>query len=89
MIKDGAEKEVKNFLKIKISKELSANKIIGIREIKDYLEKKLTLNEVINLIQIRTRQYAKSQFTWARGKMASWESVNPRNYKDILDKIIN
>ena len=89
MIKEGAKKEVQKFLKLKISPELSANKVIGIRELKDHLEKKLTLDEVKNLIQIRTRQYAKRQFTWARGKMSSWLSINPKNYKDILDKIIN
>ena len=89
MLKEGAKKEVKNFLKMKISPELSANKVIGIRELKDYLEKKLTLDEVKSLIRIRTRQYAKRQFTWARGKMSSWHSINPKNYKYILDKIIN
>mgnify|MGYP006154533087 FL=1 len=89
MIKKGAKKEVQKFLKLKISPELSVNKVIGIRELKDHLEKKLTLDEVKNLIQIRTRQYAKRQFTWARGKMSSWQSFNPKNYKDILDIIIN
>jgi len=49
----------------------------------------LTLKEVKNLIQIRTRKYAKRQFTWARGKMGSWQTINPKNYKDILEKIIN
>ena len=37
MFKDGAIQETKKFLKMKINKELSANKIIGINEIKDYL----------------------------------------------------
>ena len=58
--------------------------MIGLQEIKDHLVKKLTLTEVKNLIQIRTRQYAKRQFTWARGKMSSWKIINPENYKDIL-----
>ena len=38
MFKEGAVNEVKNFLKIKVPKELSANKIIGISEIKSYLQ---------------------------------------------------
>ena len=58
--------------------------MIGIQEIKDHLKKKITLTETKNLIQIRTRQYAKRQFTWARGKMSSWKIINPKNYKDIL-----
>ena len=89
MFKQGVKQEVKEFLKLKIRSDLSANKVIGIQEIKDHLVKKLTLTEVKNLIQIRTRQYVKRQFTWARGKMSSWKIINPKNYKDILDTLIN
>jgi len=89
MFKRGVKQEVKEFLKLKIRPDLSANKIIGIQEIKDHLLKKLSLAEVKNLIQIRTRQYAKRQFTWARGKMSSWKIINPNNYKEILNKVIN
>ena len=89
MFKQGVKQEVKEFLKLKIRSDLSANKVIGIQEIKDHLMKKLTLNDVKNLIQIRTRQYAKRQFTWARGKMSSWKIINPKNYKDILDTLAN
>ena len=87
MFKQGATKEVQKFFKLNIHSDLSANKVIGIREIKGYLDKKLTLKEVKNLIQIRTRQYAKRQFTWARGKMSSWKIINPKNYRDILDNL--
>ena len=89
MFKQGVKQEVKEFLKLKIRSDLSANKVIGIQEIKDHLLKKLTLTEVKNLIQIRTRQYVKRQFTWARGKMSSWKIINPKNYKDILDTVVN
>lgn len=87
MFKQGVKQEVKEFLNLRIHPELSANKVIGIQEIKDHLVKKLTLAEVKNLIQIRTRQYAKRQFTWARGKMGSWEIINPKNYKEILEHL--
>ncbi len=89
MFKQGVKQEVKEFLKLKISPDLTANKVIGIQEIKDHLVKKLTLTEVKNLIQIRTRQYVKRQFTWARGKMSSWKIINPKNYKDILYTLAN
>ena len=88
MFKQGVKQEVKEFLKLKIRSDLSANKVIGIQEIKDHLVEKLTLPEVKNLIQIRTRQYVKRQFTWARGKMSSWKIINPKNYKVILDTIV-
>ena len=84
MFRQRVKQEIKKFLKLKIRPDLSANKVIGMQEIKDYLKKKITLTEVKNLIQIRSRQYAKRQFTWARGKMSSWKIINPKNYKDIL-----
>jgi len=89
MFRQGVKQEVKEFLILKIRPDLTANKVIGIQEIKDHLVKKLTIAEVKNLIQIRTRQYAKRQFTWARGKMSSWKIINPKNYKDILDTLAN
>ena len=89
MFKQRVKQEVKKFSKLRIHPDLSANKVIGLQEIKDHLVKKLTLTEVKNLIQIRTRQYAKRQFTWARGKMSSWKIINSKDYKDILDILVN
>ena len=43
MFNDGAIEEAKLFFRMKVYRELSANKIIGMREIKDYLQKKITL----------------------------------------------
>jgi tRNA dimethylallyltransferase len=87
MIKNGAIKEVKKFLKIKLRIDNSSNKVIGINEIKDFLNKKSNLNEVKEKITIKTRQYAKRQSTWARGQMTNWKKVNPKDLKKILKKI--
>ena len=87
MIKQGAIDEVKKFLKLKISKDKTPNKVIGISEIKDFLNKKSDLNEVKEKITIKTRQYAKRQSTWARGQMKNWQKVNPKDLRQILKKI--
>ena len=87
MLKQGAIDEVKKFLKLKISKDKTPNKVIGISEIKDFLNKKSDLNEVKEKITIKTRQYAKRQSTWARGQMKNWQKVNPKDLKQILKKI--
>ena len=87
MLKDGAISEVKRFLKLKIKKDNSSNKIIGIAEIKEHLENKLDLKEVHEKISIKTRQYAKRQSTWARGQMSSWNNINPKDLKKFLKKI--
>ena len=87
MLKDGAINEVKRFLKLKIKKDNSSNKVIGIAEIKEYLEKKLDLKDVIEKISIKTRQYAKRQSTWARGQMSSWNKISSKDLKKFLKKI--
>jgi tRNA dimethylallyltransferase len=74
---------------MKIYKELSANKIIGINEIKAHLRGKLTLINTKELIAQKTRQYAKRQFTWARGHMKSWEMIYSPNINDLFNKTIN
>jgi len=89
MFNDGAVDEVKKFYKMKVNKELSANKIIGIREIQDYLQGKITLIKTKELIVLKTRQYAKRQFTWARGHMKSWEMIYSQNINDLYKKAIN
>ena len=89
MFNDGAINEVKKFYKMKINKELSSNKIIGIKEIKDYLRGKITLIKAKELIAQKTRQYAKRQFTWARGHMKSWETIYSSNINDLFKKAIN
>ena len=89
MFKQGAVNEVKNFIKIKIKKDLSANKIIGIEEIKNYLQDKTTLKETKKLIAQKTRQYSKRQFTWSRGHMKSWNMIYSTNINDLFKKTIN
>ena len=87
MIEDGAIKEVKRFIKLKIKKNLSVNRVIGIDELTQYLNKKITLGQVQELISIKTRQYAKRQATWARSRMTSWEKINPIKIAGYIKKL--
>ena len=87
MIKIGAINEVKRFIKLKVRKDKSVNKAIGIHEIKEYLEKRNDMSEVIEKISIKTRQYAKRQSTWARGNMMSWLKLPPQDLNKFLKKI--
>ncbi len=87
MIKNGAIKEVKNFIKLKVRKDKSVNKAIGVMEIKDYLDKKKDLEQIKEKIAIKTRQYAKRQSTWARGNMINWIKLKPQDINKFLKKI--
>ena len=75
MMKEGAIKEVQKFISLKIKKDQSVNKVIGIDELTQYLENKIDLDEAVELILIKTRQYAKRQATWARTRMTSWNKI--------------
>ena len=87
MIKLGVILEVKKFIKLKVSKNKSLSKAIGISEIKQYLQKKIQTEQLIEKISIKTRQYAKRQSTWARGNMKDWNKVNPAGLDKFLKKI--
>ncbi len=87
MIKIGAIREVKNFLNLKIKKDKSVLKAIGISEIKEYLDQKKEIDEIKQKISIKTRQYAKRQSTWARGNMMSWMKLRPQDLNEFLKKI--
>ena len=87
MLKTGAIKEVKKFIKLKVPVDKSVNKAIGIDEIKEYLNNKKELSETKEKISIKTRQYAKRQNTWARGNMMSWLRLQPLEMNKFLKKI--
>ena len=87
MLDQGAIDEVKKYLRLKVAKDKTSNKVIGIKEIKDFLNKKSDLSEVKEKILVKTRQYAKRQSTWARGHMMNWQKINPNDLKKFLKKI--
>ena len=87
MIKSGAILEVKKFIKLRVLKNKSLSKAIGVSEVRQYLQKKIQTEQLIEKISIKTRQYAKRQSTWARGNMKDWNKVNPAGLEKLLKKI--
>jgi tRNA dimethylallyltransferase len=87
MVDMGAVKEVEKFLKIKIKKDQSVNKVIGIAELTQFIEKKINLTQAKELISIKTRQYAKRQATWARSRMRSWNKITPKKIDSFIKKL--
>ena len=87
MIKMGAIREVEKFIKLNVKKDKSVNKAIGIHEIKEYLEKRKDIDDVIEKISIKTRQYAKRQSTWGRGNMMDWNKIKSEDLNKFLKKI--
>ena len=87
MLEAGAINEVNNFNKLKVRKDKTANKAIGLNEIKAYLSKEKNLDEIKEKISIKTRQYSKRQSTWARGHMSDWVKLKPSEINKFLKKI--
>ena len=91
MLKTGAIKEVKNYKELDLSSNSLhlANSIIGLNEIALYLEKKISIDELKEKVLIRTRQYAKRQFTWLRCQMKDWKGFSDTNYLDLRKKVLS
>ena len=91
MLKKGALDEVRKYNKkfFVPASHISANSIIGIYEIGLYLQKSITLKNLKDRILIRTRQYAKRQYTWQRGQMKDWKQFTDSNYLDLRKKILS
>ena len=88
MFKENCVSEVKKFNSLKLNKSLSANKLIGVQEINQYLKNFISLDECKELINIKTRQYAKRQNTWARGHMKNWNKLYSKNFSILLKKTL-
>ena len=65
MIRDGLVQEVVE-LKKKYNKKIKPFNSIGYKEISLYLNSEVSLDKAVELIKIRTRQFAKRQRTWLR-----------------------
>ena len=87
MIKNNAILEVKKFMKLNVPSSKTAQKAIGVREIGAYINQNIQINELIEKISIKTRQYAKRQTTWARGNMIDWNKIDSTGINKFLKKI--
>ena len=89
MLRDGAIQETKKFKKIRVNSLNSSNFIIGLKEISEFLSRKISLNGLKEKVLVRTRQYAKRQLTWQRGQMRDWKGFSDTNYLDLRKKILS
>lgn len=66
MLSEGLLDEVRSLMSRGYTQELNAMKGIGYKEIMDYYDGKMSLEEAIELIKQSSRRYAKRQLTWFR-----------------------
>lgn len=77
MFAEGAVDEVRALLLRGLDPALPALKAIGVPEIAALLRGEIAEAEAIERAVIATRQYAKRQRTWFRGRMGDWRWVDP------------
>ncbi len=88
MIKNGLIAEVKNLIE-KYGQKQQAFDAIGYREIIDYLNNRITLNQAAELMKINTWHYAKRQMTWfKKDKRIHWIK-NQKEAENLIKSFIN
>ena len=87
MISLGAVNEVKKFRHLKIRKDKTSNKVIGISEICKFLDGGQNIDTTKEQISIKTRQYAKRQRTWARNQMIDWENIDHKKLNSFTKNL--
>lgn len=77
MLNDGLLDEVRRLMEMGYTKELNSMKGIGYKEVIDYFEGNMSLEDTVKLIKQSSRRYAKRQLTWfRRDKRIHWLDAN-------------
>lgn len=84
MLKNGLLDEAK-----KLKDKKNFNNIIGYKELNQYFNGLVSLDEAINLIKQNTRRYSKRQFTWFNNQMKDikWFDVNYNDFNETIKEI--
>jgi len=79
----GAEEEVKMILKRNFDSSLPSMKALGVPEIIEYLEGRVSKEEAKERIKMQTRRYAKRQMTWVRNKMNEAKTSSAQDMESL------
>lgn len=87
MIKNGLIDEVKSLIKSGVNRNLQCMQAIGYKEVFDYLDGIISIEELVDLIKLNTRHYAKRQLTYFK-KIPNLINLEPANVDNLSDIII-
>ena len=88
MVQDGLIDEVKSLYDRNIrSKAIMTG--IGYKELYEYFDGNITLDEALDLIKQRSRKYAKRQYTWFNNQMdVKWFDVDFNDFNNTINECI-
>jgi tRNA dimethylallyltransferase len=79
MFRAGLVAETEALLARGLAQNRTASQALGYRQVMEYLRGQRSLPETVELVKIRTRQFAKRQMTWFRRQLAlKWVKIEPR-----------
>ncbi len=90
MFRRGLVEEVRELLQRGLAENKTAMQAIGYRQVVEHLRGERDLAETIELVKIRTRQFAKRQMTWfRRHAQVEWLAVKPEEtMESVAGRII-
>ena len=78
MFRRGLVAETAGLMKRGLAENRTAMQALGYRQVVEHLQGKHSLPETIELVKLRTRQFAKRQGTWFRRQLAlEWMEIRP------------
>lgn len=87
MVNDGLIDEAKYFYDKKIYSKAVMTPICY-KELFDYFDDKITLDDALDLIRQRSRKYAKRQYTWFNHQIPiNWFEVNFNNFDETIENV--
>ena len=87
MFDDGLVEEVTNLYNI-YKDAMILKRAIGYKEVIDYINGNISLEEAKELIKKNSRHYAKRQYTWFNNKMnIKWFDVNYDNFNETIKEV--
>ena len=89
MFARGLVDETRELLKHGLAENQTAMQAIGYRQVVEHLRGERPLKETIELVKIRTRQFAKRQLTWFRAqKNLEWIELQPEESAEAIARTI-
>ena len=77
--------ETEQLLKRGLADNRTAMQALGYRQIVEHLRGERSLPETVELVKVRTRQFAKRQMTWFRGQLAlRWINLAPDENAEVV-----
>jgi len=89
MFRHGLLAETEELLKGGLAENPTASQALGYKQVIEHLHGARSLSETVELVKIRTRQYAKRQMTWFRRQhQLNWITIQPAASANLIAKRI-